>query len=249
MVHVAPDDRQIASLKEGLPAPDFIGSRWSRALQVMFDWNPTGLSSMPSKAIWLDAVERSIAILMFGPFVVRMVSGFQETDNIVALLSILSELLPVALILTRRLSISVSTKPLDWTLGIAGASAPLLTITTDANPLAPELLCVLLMVAGMLVQLSAKVALGRSFGIVSANRGVKNGGPYRCVRHPMYVGYTITHIGFLLAFPSLQNALLYLTTLIIQIARLLREERLLMADPAYQAFAARVRYRLVPGLF
>jgi protein-S-isoprenylcysteine O-methyltransferase Ste14 len=47
----------------------------------------------------------------------------------------------------------------------------------------------------------------------------------------------------------LRNAILYLAALAIQIARLKREERILMLDPAYQAYAARVRYRLLPGLF
>jgi hypothetical protein len=35
----------------------------------------------------------------------------------------------------------------------------------------------------------------------------------------------------------------------VQIARLLREEQLLKTDPAYRAFATRVRYRLLPGVF
>ncbi len=34
-----------------------------------------------------------------------------------------------------------------------------------------------------------KVLLGLSFGVVAANRGVKIGGPYSFIRHPMYAGY------------------------------------------------------------
>ena len=74
-------------------------------------------------------------------------------------------------------------------------------------------------------------------------------GPYRIVRHPMYAGYTILHIGFLLSFPSLWNIVLYSTELAIQLARLLREELLLNEDQSYRAYAARVRYRLVPLIF
>ena len=86
-------------------------------------------------------------------------------------------------------------------------------------------------------------------GLVPANRGVKSGGPYYFVRHPMYAGYTLIHIGFLLGFPSLQNFLLYLTTFLIELARLMREELVLNNDPVYRDYAVRVRYRLLPGIF
>jgi protein-S-isoprenylcysteine O-methyltransferase Ste14 len=65
----------------------------------------------------------------------------------------------------------------------------------------------------------------------------------------MYAGYTLTHIGFLLGFPSLQNSLLYFTVFLIEIARLVREELILNQDPLYREYASRVRYRLLPGVF
>jgi protein-S-isoprenylcysteine O-methyltransferase Ste14 len=65
----------------------------------------------------------------------------------------------------------------------------------------------------------------------------------------MYAGYTLTHIGFLLGFPSLQNALLYLTALLIDIARLVREERILNQDTHFRQYADRVTYRLLPLVF
>jgi protein-S-isoprenylcysteine O-methyltransferase Ste14 len=105
------------------------------------------------------------------------------------------------------------------------------------------------MLTGLYIQISAKLILGRSFGILAANRGIKVDGPYRVIRHPIYAGYTVTHIGFLLAFPSLWNAVLYSTELAIQITRLLREEFLLKQDQTYRDYASRVRYRLIPMIF
>ncbi len=65
----------------------------------------------------------------------------------------------------------------------------------------------------------------------------------------MYAGYTLTHIGFLLGFPLLQNSLLYFTAFLIDVTRLVREESVLNHDPLYRKYAARVRYRLLPGVF
>jgi protein-S-isoprenylcysteine O-methyltransferase Ste14 len=65
----------------------------------------------------------------------------------------------------------------------------------------------------------------------------------------MYVGYTTVHVGFLIAFPSLWNAILYSIELLIQLARLLREERLLKQDTGYRDYTSRVPYRVLPMIF
>ena len=49
--------------------------------------------------------------------------------------------------------------------------------------------------------------------------------------------------------PSAWNALAYSVCCTAQIGRILAEERLLTADSKYRDFAARVRYRLIPGVF
>ena len=66
------------------------------------------------------------------------------------------------------------------------------------------------MMAGLCVNISAKLFLNRSFGIVAANRGIKRGGPYRLVRHPMYFGSILTQVGFVLASFKLTTLALYL---------------------------------------
>ena len=67
---------------------------------------------------------------------------------------------------------------------------------------------------------------------------MKASGPYRLVRHPMYLGYVTVHIGFLLLSPNLWNLVVYGLSFAIQIVRIRAEERLLGLDPAYAAFQA-----------
>jgi protein-S-isoprenylcysteine O-methyltransferase Ste14 len=223
------------------------------------------LFAFVSKDLVLDVIERAVVLILFLYFANKMfprLAGLITTEiahpelfwlaastNLDAALLVISESLGVFLILTRRSAAIISTRPLDWALSFIAVNAPLLVTPAAAATFLPSQIATALMFAGMVIQISAKAALWRSYGLVPANRGVKMGGPYRLVRHPMYAGYTLTHIGFLLGFPSLQNFLLYLTVFFIEVARLLREELILNNDPLYREYATRVRYRLLPGIF
>ena len=78
---------------------------------------------------------------------------------------------------------------------------------------------------------------------------MKRGGPYRLVRHPMYLGYVTTQIGFLLANFSVPNLLFYSVAWGIQILRIREEEKLLLQDEAYANYSTSVRHRLIPGVY
>jgi protein-S-isoprenylcysteine O-methyltransferase Ste14 len=222
-------------------------------------------SAFVSKDLVLDVIERVVVLILFLYFVNRMLPQLARlitteiaypelfwlaaSKNLDAALLVISELLGVFLILTRRFATTLSTHPLDWALSLTAVNAPLLAAPAAASTFVPSQIATALMLAGMIIQISAKAALWRSYGLIPANRGVKTRGPYRFVRHPIYAGYTLIHIGFLIGFPSLQNFLLYFTTFLIEVARLMREEVILNNDSLYREYGTRVRYRLLPGVF
>jgi protein-S-isoprenylcysteine O-methyltransferase Ste14 len=159
-----------------------------------------------------------------------------------------SEGLVVLFVLIRRPAGALTLRLSDWLLAVTATALPML-VRGGATPLIWTDAAMALVLAGIAIQLSAKLILRRSFGVVAANRGVKQSGPYMFVRHPMYAGYLVTHVGMLMLSPLAWNASLYALAWAVQIARLLAEERLLNQDATYQAYAQRVRYRLIPGVF
>ena len=105
------------------------------------------------------------------------------------------------------------------------------------------------MLIGIGINIWAKLSLRRSFGVVAANRGVKTRGPYSFIRHPMYFGYVVTQLGFILYNPTGWNLAIYATALALQILRVSAEEAILFQDIKYRTYAGHVRYRLLPGIF
>ena len=197
----------------------------------------------------LDLCERTLLFLIFGWLCFRILTHMNGEWGIIDLWLLGSEGAATFFVLTHRFTDNVTLRVGDWILTLIAAYFPLLVVPSASPALFPIAICAALMAAGSLLQVMAKLTLRRSFGLAPANRGVKVGGPYRLLRHPMYAGYLMTHIAFFSVHPNPWNLVLYLTAFIAQCFRLLAEERVLSADSAYQEFMKSTRWRLIPYIF
>lgn len=159
------------------------------------------------------------------------------------------QLILVVLFLTRRRAAAVSTRPFDWAVAAVGGWLPLAYQIEHGGVSLVERLGTGLQVIGVSLAAMSILWLGRSFGIVAANRGLKTSGPYRVVRHPIYAAHLVTGLGFLVANLSLVNAALFSTVLVAQLLRIRAEERILTETSAYADYARRVPWRLVPFVY
>ena len=194
----------------------------------------------------LDWIERLTLLLLFAGLLWRI--GPSLTQHPFNVLLLISDGLVVGLTLVRSPTERISRSGLDLILAMVGTAAPLLAIT-GGQPLIPGPVGNTLMVLGLGLSFYAKITLWRSFGLVAANRGVKSHGPYRMIRHPMYLGYFIGQVGFALLNPAPSILIIYAAAFVLQILRIRAEEGLLGRDPAYADYMGAVRYRLAPGLF
>lgn len=79
---------------------------------------------------------------------------------------------------------------------------------------------------------------------------VVSAGPYRYMRHPMYVGLICMSLGAPLLLGSWWAFLIGVGATVAAIWRTSREDQTLQAElPGYAAYAQRVPYRLLPGVW
>ena len=206
-------------------------------------------SSRRIASIALDLIERAILIALFYGLAVRLVANYAATHNIANVLALVSEGMVVVLALIRRTPQTITFRIDDWVLAFGGACATLSLRPVITAPLGPGEIGWALQAFGFLGALWCKAALFRNFGVAPAIRGVEVRGPYAILRHPMYASYFIAQLGFLYAFPTAWNAAIMAAWTAIQVLRINAEERLLKTEPCYQAYATRVRWRLIPRLY
>jgi protein-S-isoprenylcysteine O-methyltransferase Ste14 len=196
-----------------------------------------------------DVTARAIVIVLFAYLSMNLLGDFVRTGRITGLLMLASESLVVVLPLVRRRARLVDRSAAAAIVTMMSIAGPPLMRAADGPGLVADGLTAALSGAGLILVVVGKLALGRSFGIVPANRGVVARGPYTFVRHPIYAGYLLTHAAFLMAYPRPWNVLILLTADAALIGRALMEERVLGADADYQAYCRRVEWHLVPRVF
>ena len=206
----------------------------------------TMLRSIPRRDLVLDIAERALLAALVAFFLYRFIPV--SHGHPFGYLLIFSESMVFLFALFRRFGPAVNTGP-AWVAAIVGTCAPLLVLPTGGAQLIHLPLAYTLMLAGILFSISAKMTLRRSFGIVAANRGVQLSGPYRLVRHPMYLGYLLSHLAFILQNLSAWNVAVYAACWGAMLARIRLEEGILSEDAVYQEYSRKVSSKLIPAVW
>ena len=197
----------------------------------------------------VDLLARTLIGALFLLLSMNLLEDFLRTQRLTGLLLLVSESLVVVLTVMRRRAYLVDTSAAALAITAIALVGPPLLRTGDAPGLLPDALTALVSGAAVCLVIAGKLTLGRSFGIVPANRGVVDKGPYLLVRHPIYAGYLLTHLAFVAAYPRPWNIAVVIISDAALVWRALFEERLLRQDERYQAYCGRVGWHLVPGLF
>ena len=196
-----------------------------------------------------DLLARVAIGALFSMLCVNIFAEYMRTGHFTGLLLLAGESLVVVLTIVRRRARTVDRSITAGVMTMLSLAGPFLLSAGSGSPLVSDVATATLSALGLAIVAVAKMALGRSFGLAPANRGVVVRGPYTFVRHPIYTGYLITHAAFFIADPIPWNAVVILIADTALILRALMEEKVLSNDVEYQGYCRRVGWHLVPGVF
>ncbi len=205
------------------------------------------LNKRPDLTHWLV----NIAVASFFSYyiydtIIRLTTG----TCITLLVALLFRNTSITLVfLLRRPSKLTSRNVGDWIAAVGGTFITYL-YTNQATPIylfvVPAAYVVMIVTA--FLSTICIINLGRSFGLVPANRGVKTDLLYGIVRHPLYLLYTIYDLAVIsLAFSS-HNCCICILHALFSYLRARREENILMRDSAYREYVSKTRYMFLPGV-
>jgi protein-S-isoprenylcysteine O-methyltransferase Ste14 len=125
---------------------------------------------------------------------------------------------------------------------------------TNGFPIVAQIAGLILAVLGyaLFVWATASNAFFSLIVRIQKERGhaVATGGPYQFVRHPGYVGSILAYVGTPIILGSWWAIALGVVSALLMIVRTAFEDKTLLAElDGYKDYAARVRYRLLPGVW
>ena len=191
----------------------------------------------------------ALIAFLWGRFVLAALNQWIFDSNPLNFMIVIHNTLLMFFFLMRRKSLTVSSRPLDWAIPIFTLCGAMLLRPAAVAGQSRVLISVWFQCLGVAGIIFSLLSLGKSFGVIPANRKIVCAGAYRIVRHPLYLSEIVFYTGFVSGNPSMKNGLLVLMILAGQLYRSISEETLLAIDPSYRSYQKRVRYRFIPGLF
>jgi protein-S-isoprenylcysteine O-methyltransferase Ste14 len=227
-----------------LPAVEEFRPRWFNALHrsLAFDWATR------------IAVASVFILMLFGnvSWIIQAASGEITNYTLLSIATRASSALFVSLVAATTLT---RLPPIRKAAGIEPRIAAMLGTfllialamlpKQELPPIALGFSCALV-ITGMLTSFVVLRWLGKAFSIMAEARRLVTHGPYRFVRHPLYVCEELAVIGTFIQVVSPLALIILIVQTVLQFRRMAYEEQVLTATfPEYEKYAQRTP-RLLP---
>lgn len=231
--------------------------RWDRRLGAAY-------AGLANRRLSRDLVVAATALLLTalmlgkGQVVLTLLAANRSPHELTTWMSIFNQFAQVPLIVLELLLV-IARGPARTGVArfssipaaLAGTVAPLFLVleSRGGSHTALTILGSVLLVVGMGWLIWSLMKLGRCFSIMPEVRGLVTNGPYRWVRHPVYLGEITATLGLMLPVLSPSNIVIFALFCGLQLWRTCHEEANLgAAFPEYDDYRLRTA-RLLPGLW
>lgn len=199
-------------------------------------------------------ISRFADLLLFGVTLAELIVIFLLTSSLTVVdwIYVLQHLVVLCIALTRD-----APKVRDYSLGTSVAVgvayiypyAQVICLRLSSGYVAWPAIGLALVTLAAGLSLVCLLKMGRVFGVRPALRDLVTGGPFRFVRHPMYLSYVLADIGYNLQESNFVTVVFVLVGWVSLVYRIQAEERVICQHPAWETYSALARYRIFPGLW
>ena len=184
---------------------------------------------------------------LYALFLIRHADAFLATHELPLLAVVALETMVVVMFVARREASVTNLSPLALAATALGTFSTLFVAPIQSSNV-PSAITVAIQLVGLTMATIAMGSLRRSSGsrlpTEESRRPACTG--MSVIR---YAAYLVTFGGYVLAYPAPRNLVVLACAIAGQVLRMQLEERLLLRDPQYVDYAARTRFRIVPGLY
>lgn len=200
------------------------------------------------KILKIDHFLKILTLIALGYFSYNIFLSLEYNHRAMLLILLVGEIITMLLVMFSK---SVENRDFSLASVVLTISATFYFFFVDVGKgvaLIPPIFSELIMCLALFWQIISKIYLGRNFGLLPACRGIVTTGPYKIVRHPIYFGYFLMHLGFILGSFSSYNFFLYIFLYILQFGRIYYEEKTLSKNEEYVEYMRKVKFRFIPYL-
>jgi protein-S-isoprenylcysteine O-methyltransferase Ste14 len=159
--------------------------------------------------------------------------------------------LQIVLFVIRRLPVGKAEGWWPRIVAVFGANAAIVFLALPRVELSPLMNVVssVLIIGGSACAVVVASRLGRSFSVLPQARALVTSGPYRFIRHPLYLAEQIATFGVMWQFQQPWAVMVAILSFAAQFPRMHYEEQILAQTfPSYRAYAEQTA-RLIPGVY
>lgn len=217
------------------------------------------MSSNQQQSFWqrffdsltLPWVDKTIAVLAVMPFVYEVIRIMMRGEMNMSRASIVIQFLIIIITMVLRTTpVRITPNPWFWLLAFVVTYYGLFVavFAQKGTAIVPGVVSNSISILALVVAVYARLSLGRSIGLVPAQRDIITRGAYGFVRHPIYTGLILSYVGFSLRMFSPLNVTMSLLVIGLIVLKSFIEEGFLREVPEYANYLDRVRWRWFPGV-
>lgn len=185
------------------------------------------------------------------PLYMRHLMPSYTAGFLVQILTISYTCLSIVFLATRRLPVAKAKGLKEKFIAVISSNSGIVLVLLPQAPpnLFVEIISFIMVAAGLAGALCVLSYLGRSFCILPQARGLVTKGPYRFVRHPLYLTGMVSFLGISLQFLQPWSMLITILSFALQLMRMKYEEQTLARYyPEYKEYSTKTS-RLVPAIY